>query len=136
MSNNFKDKFKTLNISVGTYNKLSNFINVNKMTKYKLLNDALNFYIENKLYEEFAKSSANKLLDLKFKINNEFLNQVQIQNKWVFEKIQEEKNELKNLVKKLIEQSKNQQDEINDINKFLVELIENKKQNNGGGDED
>ncbi|MDR2567811.1 MAG: hypothetical protein LBC44_00700 [Mycoplasmataceae bacterium] len=120
------NKFKRIKIDNATYDKIVEFSKKHNKKINETLRESFEFYSQNKLYEEFAKSPANELMDEYFEFNKENLKAMQK----LVEDFQKQNiakfNELLEFIEKLNEQVKFQNGYIKDISGFLLEKFPDK----------
>ncbi|MDR2567788.1 MAG: hypothetical protein LBC44_00585 [Mycoplasmataceae bacterium] len=123
MSKDVIDKFATIKIRNKLLSIIEEKCQKNNIGYSDFLNNAVGFYCQHKLYEEFAKSPANELLSQFFRLNGELFEQLKLQVEKTEKTNNAKFNSMEEIVGKLIHEVQILRDYIQDINKFLIEIL-------------
>jgi hypothetical protein len=123
MNEKIIDKFHTIKINNVDFNEIIKFSKAKNIPINKIISESFNFYIDNKLFQEFTKSPTDNLLESKFKANNECIRILNRNIEGLNMRNQEQFNEIRKLTEKLIDQIKFQEDEIQNLKKMFIEIV-------------
>ncbi|MDR0341193.1 MAG: hypothetical protein LBH55_02880 [Mycoplasmataceae bacterium] len=110
MNEKAKSNFHTIKIRIEDKEILQNYCQKLNINYSDLIHEAISFYTQNKLYEEFSQSPASALMKTEFYMQNKSIESLKIGIDAILNNMEAKFNEQKILNEKMIVQLKEQQD--------------------------